>query len=196
MGCVKSIKDHDPHVGMVWKFGEMKDLVTEVDGNLFIIDVTIPFENGKVAFAEARQRKITKCQPLIEFFKGVSDRNVSIIPIVIGSLSSWDSENDSFLRRVATKSYLSALRKLCVSDCIRWSNDIYTQHLTGVQKYGSDTVVPVHIMGSTEASATTSHAASASESLNQHSQPSSQSNDTHPHIDSQPPLTPCEGGQL
>ncbi|GFU79296.1 hypothetical protein TNCV_2138191 [Trichonephila clavipes] len=37
-----------------------------------------------------------------------------------------------------TNSYLRLLRKLCVSDCIRWSRDIYIQHLTGVQQYSTD----------------------------------------------------------
>ncbi|GFW79651.1 uncharacterized protein TNCV_1429111 [Trichonephila clavipes] len=30
------------------------------------------------------------------------------------------------------------LWKLCVSDCIRWSRDIYIQHLTGTQQYSTD----------------------------------------------------------
>ncbi|GFY56886.1 uncharacterized protein TNIN_354061 [Trichonephila inaurata madagascariensis] len=33
------------------------DLVAEIDGNIVIIDVTIPFENRRNAFAEARRRK-------------------------------------------------------------------------------------------------------------------------------------------
>ncbi|GFW64533.1 hypothetical protein TNCV_3513551 [Trichonephila clavipes] len=57
------------------------------------------------------------------------------MPIVVGSLGAWDTGNNSFLRKVATNRYLATLRKLCVSDCIRWSRDIYIQHLTGAQQY-------------------------------------------------------------
>ncbi|GFY73421.1 retrovirus-related Pol polyprotein from type-1 retrotransposable element R2 [Trichonephila inaurata madagascariensis] len=67
---------------------------------------------------------------------------VYIVPIVVGSLGAWDPENDVFLRKVATNRYLAVLRKLCVSDCIRWSRDIYIQHLTGAKHYSTD--APVH----------------------------------------------------
>ncbi|GFY37070.1 hypothetical protein TNIN_349831, partial [Trichonephila inaurata madagascariensis] len=33
--------------------------------------------------------------------------------------------------------YLRLLRNLCVSYCIRYSRDIYIQHLTGVQQYSA-----------------------------------------------------------
>ncbi|GFQ73017.1 retrovirus-related Pol polyprotein from type-2 retrotransposable element R2DM [Trichonephila clavata] len=113
------------------------DLVALVDGTTYIIDVTIPFENKRTAFYDARQRKIEKYSGLLDHFASLGATRVCIIPIVVGSLGAWDPENDAFLKLVATKSYLNTLRKLCVSDCIRWSRDIYVQHLTGTQQYST-----------------------------------------------------------
>ncbi|GFW19034.1 hypothetical protein TNCV_253641 [Trichonephila clavipes] len=60
-----------------------------------------------------------------------------IVSIVVGFLGAWDPGNDAFQREEATKRYLAVLRKLRVSDCIRWSHDIYIQHLTGAQQYST-----------------------------------------------------------
>ncbi|GFR03041.1 retrovirus-related Pol polyprotein from type-1 retrotransposable element R2 [Trichonephila clavata] len=127
--------------------GLRPDLVAEVGGELFIIDITIPFENRRPAFHQARLRKVEKYRPLIKFFQERGWSKVHIVPIIVGSLGAWDPINDGFLKKVATKSYLSLLRKLCVSDCIRWSRDIYIHHLTGVQQYSRDTVAPAQIVG-------------------------------------------------
>ncbi|GFQ72042.1 retrovirus-related Pol polyprotein from type-1 retrotransposable element R2 [Trichonephila clavata] len=129
------------------RWGLRPDLVAEVGDKLFVLDVTIPFENRGPAFNQAWLRKVEKYKPLLDFFHKIGRKKISIIPIVVGSLGAWDPENDSFLRKVATKSYLNVLRKLCVSDCIRWSRDIYIQHLTGVQQYGKNTIVPPQIAG-------------------------------------------------
>ncbi|GFU59198.1 retrovirus-related Pol polyprotein from type-2 retrotransposable element R2DM [Trichonephila clavipes] len=118
------------------------DLVAVVNGNLYIIDVTIPFENRKPSFQEAKQRKVEKYHHLIGHFNNLGFQNVKVVPIVVGSLGAWDPENDAFLKLVATKKYLKTLRKLCVSDCIRWSRDIYVQHLTGVRQYSTENFVP------------------------------------------------------
>ncbi|GFU50716.1 retrovirus-related Pol polyprotein from type-1 retrotransposable element R2 [Trichonephila clavipes] len=118
------------------------DLVANVDNKIYIIDVTIPFENRRGAFGQARERKISKYLELIPYFTSLGYQHVQIVPIIVGALGAWDPENDAFLRKVATKRYLAVLRKLCVSDCIRWSRDIYTQHLTGAQQYSTDT--PLH----------------------------------------------------
>ncbi|GFU59181.1 retrovirus-related Pol polyprotein from type-1 retrotransposable element R2 [Trichonephila clavipes] len=119
------------------------DLVATVGNTLYIIDVTIPFENGKDSFVAAAQRKIEKYSPLIPVFNEMGYESVEIIPIIVGALGAWDPANDKFLRKVATKSYLKTLRKLCVSDTIRWSRDIYIQHLTGKQQYENDSDAPV-----------------------------------------------------
>ncbi|GFW64851.1 retrovirus-related Pol polyprotein from type-1 retrotransposable element R2 [Trichonephila clavipes] len=113
------------------------DLVAQIDNTIYIIDVTIPFENRKQAFSQARERKVSKYTELISHFDRLGFQLVQIVPILVGSLGAWDPGNDAFLRKVATRRYLKMLRKLCVSDCIRWSRDIYIQHLTGAQQYST-----------------------------------------------------------
>ncbi|GFV23115.1 retrovirus-related Pol polyprotein from type-1 retrotransposable element R2 [Trichonephila clavipes] len=118
--------------------GLRPDLVNVIDNTIYIIDVTVPFENRRSAFQQAKQRKIEKYTSLIPYFAIRGFSRVQIVPIVVGSLGPWHPENDIFFKKVATNSYLRLLRKLCVSDCIRWSRDIYIQHLTGVQQYSTD----------------------------------------------------------
>ncbi|GFT53715.1 retrovirus-related Pol polyprotein from type-1 retrotransposable element R2 [Trichonephila clavipes] len=114
------------------------DLVANVDNKIYIIDVTIPFENRR----QARERKVHKYLELIPYFSSLGFRHIQIVPIVVGALGAWDPENDAFLMKVATRRYLKVLRNLCVSDCIRWSRDIYIQHLTGARQYSTD--APLH----------------------------------------------------
>ncbi|GFQ89968.1 retrovirus-related Pol polyprotein from type-1 retrotransposable element R2 [Trichonephila clavata] len=173
--------------------GLRPDIVAEVGDELFVLDVTIPFENRRPAFHHARLRKVEKYKNLIEFFRKLGHKKVSIVPIVVGSLGAWDPENDVFLRKVAIKSYLNLLRKLCVSDCIRWSRDIYIQHLTGVKQYGQNTALLPEIDGVCEdpgdhASDLGSPAASKSPSC---SEPMSAN--CSPHTPPTVPLTQGEG---
>ncbi|GFY56669.1 retrovirus-related Pol polyprotein from type-2 retrotransposable element R2DM [Trichonephila inaurata madagascariensis] len=98
------------------------DLVAQIDNNIYIVDVTIPFENRRQAFNQDREGKVFKYLELLLYFTSLGFQQVHIVPIVVGSLGAWDPENDVFLRKVATNRYLAVLRKLCVSDCIRWSN--------------------------------------------------------------------------
>ncbi|GFR02243.1 retrovirus-related Pol polyprotein from type-2 retrotransposable element R2DM [Trichonephila clavata] len=113
------------------------DIVASIEGKVFIIDITIPFENRLTAFQEARRMKNKKYEPLINYFKNQGASEVFIVPIVVRSLGAWDVANDDFLRLIATKSYLALLRKLCCSDAIRWSRDIYIEHITGHRQYGN-----------------------------------------------------------
>ncbi|GIY48218.1 uncharacterized protein CDAR_493191 [Caerostris darwini] len=91
---------------------------------IFLIDVTCPFENRKTTFDSARTRKRTPRTP-------------HIIPILVGALGSWDPQNDSFLRRFMSCSYLNTFRKLCVSDSIKLSRDIYIDFLTAHKQYST-----------------------------------------------------------
>ncbi|GFQ75972.1 retrovirus-related Pol polyprotein from type-1 retrotransposable element R2 [Trichonephila clavata] len=122
----------------VGKTGLRPDLVAKVDDQLCIIDVTIPFDNRLASFEVARQTKIHKYAPLLQYFKSLGHSQVQIFPIVVGSLGGWDVANDQFLKTIATKSYLATLRKLCVSDSIRWSRDIYIEHMTGHRQFDNE----------------------------------------------------------
>ncbi|GFY49600.1 retrovirus-related Pol polyprotein from type-1 retrotransposable element R2 [Trichonephila inaurata madagascariensis] len=114
------------------------DLVATVGNTLYIIDITIPFEDRKDAFASAAKRKVEKYSPLIPYFNQLGYESVEIVPVIVGALGSWDPSNDRFLQKVATRRYLKTLKRLCVSDTIRWSREIYIQHLTGKQQYSKD----------------------------------------------------------
>ncbi|GIY27770.1 retrovirus-related Pol polyprotein from type-2 retrotransposable element R2DM, partial [Caerostris darwini] len=70
------------------------DIVFQKGKDVFIIDVTCPFENRKSAFSQARA--------VIPFFQS-QGMSAHIVPILVGALGSWDPENDSFLRRFMSR---------------------------------------------------------------------------------------------
>ncbi|GFY40356.1 uncharacterized protein TNIN_91281 [Trichonephila inaurata madagascariensis] len=72
------------------------DLVAQIDKNIYIIDVTIPFENRRQAFSQARERKVFKYLELLPYFSSLGFQQVHIVPIIVGSLGAWDPENDIF----------------------------------------------------------------------------------------------------
>lgn len=110
------------------------DLLLVKRRTAFIIDVSIVFENRKLAFEEARTRKMNKYRPLQQNLLGTYDK-VEIIPFLIDSLGSWDPQNETFMTKLCSRKYAHLYRYLCVSDCIRWSRDIYIEHLTGTRQY-------------------------------------------------------------
>ncbi|GFY18408.1 uncharacterized protein TNCV_2396371 [Trichonephila clavipes] len=79
--------------------GLSPDLVAVIDNTIYIIDVTVPFENRRSAFQQAKQRKIEKYTSLIPYFANRGFSRVQIVPIVVGSLGTWDPENDIFLKK-------------------------------------------------------------------------------------------------
>jgi len=54
-------------------------------------------------------------------------------PFIVGSLGSWDPANDALVRKLCSRSYAKLMRKLCVSDVISLSLDIYMEHIIGVR---------------------------------------------------------------
>ena len=109
------------------------DLVIVRNGSATVIDVTIPFENRLEALAEARRVKCEKYQPLAEALSTRST-NVSVEAFVVGSLGSWDKGNDTLMKMLCSRRYLSIFNKLCVSDVIRYSRDIYVEHITRMRQ--------------------------------------------------------------
>uniref|UniRef100_A0AC34R7K2 Uncharacterized protein n=1 Tax=Panagrolaimus sp. JU765 TaxID=591449 RepID=A0AC34R7K2_9BILA len=55
---------------------------------------------------------------------------------IIGSLGGYDPANIGCLinARISRK-YSTLMKKLMVSDTIRWSRDIYIEHITGQRQY-------------------------------------------------------------
>ncbi|CAL1299401.1 unnamed protein product [Larinioides sclopetarius] len=115
------------------------DIVVAHQNNIYIVDVCCPFENKREAFDIARDRKVENYTPLIDYFKTPSN-NVQIVPFVVGALGAWDPRNDWFMKKFVTNSYLNLFRKLCVSDVLRWSRDIYIEHLSGIRQYDMNAI--------------------------------------------------------
>ncbi|GIY63746.1 retrovirus-related Pol polyprotein from type-1 retrotransposable element R2 [Caerostris darwini] len=110
------------------------DLVFKKGREIFLIDVTCPFEYRKTVFDSARARKLAHYEPLLPLYHA-QGLQPHVVPILVGALGSWDPQNDSFLRRFMSRSYLNTFRRLCVSDTIKWSRDIYVEFLTGHKQY-------------------------------------------------------------
>jgi len=100
-----------------------------------IIDVTMSFENRYAAFQAARQEKQKKYAPLTEHYNRLG-YSVFLDAFIVGALGGWDPANERFINKLKLgHSYCRLMRKLMVSDAIRWSRDIYVEHLSGIRKY-------------------------------------------------------------
>ena len=109
------------------------DLVLVKNNNAIIIDVTVPFENRMDAFCEAREGKKQKYENLAQALR-TKYAEVKVDAIVVGSLGAWDPDNDILMKKLCSRSYLKLFKKLCVSDTIKYSRDIYVEHVTGVRQ--------------------------------------------------------------
>lgn len=62
--------------------------------------------------------------------------------IVVGSLGSWDPANDPVLKQLGVPlNKMKALKRKCVSDTIRWSRDMYVEHVTMRRQYQSNVIL-------------------------------------------------------
>ncbi|GFT62330.1 PO24 protein [Nephila pilipes] len=110
-------------------------VLTKKSGEVFVIDFTVAFEDHLKSFAKARQGKIDKYLPIVEHLRR-EGKVAHVDAIVVGSLGSWDPSNDAALAQMGvSRKYAKLMRKLICSDTIRWSRDIYIQHLTDKKQY-------------------------------------------------------------
>ncbi|XP_064462295.1 uncharacterized protein LOC135372751 [Ornithodoros turicata] len=105
------------------------DLVLTQGETAIIVDVAIPFENRTDSLQAKRREKEQKYEPVKQYLLQRFNR-VSIEAVIIGSLGSWDPNNDRLLKRLCSNNYLKKLKRLAVSDVIRRSRDIYHGHAT------------------------------------------------------------------
>jgi hypothetical protein len=110
-------------------------VMNQATKELIIIDVAVTFENRYEAFQRSRQEKIDKYTPIAENFRS-RGWSVNLNAVVVGALGSWDPANETALKmlRISPR-YAKLMRKFIVSDTIRWSRDMYVEHLTGKQQY-------------------------------------------------------------
>jgi len=109
------------------------DLVLRRGNTTLIIDATVPFDNRMKAFKEAADEKVSKYEELRKEIAVDAPGEVTVHPFIVGSLGSWDPANDVLVRKLCSRSYAKLMRKLCVSDAISLSRDIYTEHISGVR---------------------------------------------------------------
>lgn len=111
------------------------DLTVTRGNETILVDVTVPFENGPDALQAAHDAKITKYTPLVEELRAAG-RVASVAALVVGSLGTWWRGSEAVLRALRIpKSYSRLMRKLMVSDTLRWSRDVYIEHITGARQY-------------------------------------------------------------
>jgi hypothetical protein len=105
------------------------DIVVEEANRVLIIDVTCPFDNDVDALSEAALAKVNKYEPLKEFVESTGKKCV-VLPFVVGALGSWYKQNEIVLGHLGmTRRYKTLFRKLCCTDAIQGSNNIYRLHL-------------------------------------------------------------------
>ncbi|KAH1178082.1 hypothetical protein KIL84_011784 [Mauremys mutica] len=111
-------------------------VITDEDRKkIILVDVTIPFENRTMAFRQARARKLEKYAPLADTLRA-KGYEVYTDALIVGALGAWDPLNERVLRTCGVgRRYAWLMRCLMVSDAIRWSRDIYTEHVTGHRQY-------------------------------------------------------------
>jgi hypothetical protein len=55
---------------------------------------------------------------------------------VIGALGGWDPANGQIINYLKLgRHYCRLMRRLMCTDAIRWSRDMYVEHLTGRRQY-------------------------------------------------------------
>ena len=105
------------------------DIIVEDDNKVLIIDVCCPFDNNAEALRDAEQRKLNKYEGLKQFFVG-QGKQCQVFGFVVGALGSWHPANENVLRELGmSKRYRSLFRKLCCTDAIQGSTNIYREHL-------------------------------------------------------------------
>ncbi|KAH1169252.1 hypothetical protein KIL84_013842 [Mauremys mutica] len=105
---------------------------------VLLVDITVPFKNRSPAFHKARARKESKYTPLAENLRA-QGYEVQVHALIVGALGSWDPCNELVLRACRVgRLYARLMRQLMVSDTIRWSRDIYTEHITGHRQYHTE----------------------------------------------------------
>ena len=105
------------------------DIVIQHEDRVLIIDVCCPFENGDEALEEAVSHKEAKYEHLKIHFEALG-KVCDVYGFAVGALGAWHPGNERVLSALGmTPRYKNLFRKLCCSDVIQGSTDIYRQHL-------------------------------------------------------------------
>ncbi|XP_023234044.1 uncharacterized protein LOC111633668 [Centruroides sculpturatus] len=94
-----------------------------------IVDIATPFENDEDAFNRAREEKIRKYNDLAAHYRH-KGYDTYIDAFIVGALGGYDAANEGVIQRLGiSRNYAKLMRRLMVSDCVKASRDIYTNHL-------------------------------------------------------------------
>ena len=111
------------------------DLVVTRGNVVTIVDVTVAFENRPEALRAAAAHKVTKYAGLVDFYRS-KGKTASVHALVLGSLGTWVRSNEATLRQLRVRrAYARLMRRLMVSDTLKWSRDVYIEHITGSRQY-------------------------------------------------------------
>ncbi|XP_053873571.1 zinc finger protein 436-like [Malaclemys terrapin pileata] len=87
------------------------------------------------AFQEARAGKALKYTLLVDTLR-VQGYELQLHTLIVGALGSWDPHNEPVLKACGVgRCYARFMRQLLVSNTIRWSRDIYMEHIMGHRQY-------------------------------------------------------------
>ena len=111
------------------------DLVVERGQQVSLVDVTVAFENRPEALRAAAAAKEAKYAGIVRQLRE-QGKTASVHALVLGSLGTWYRGNEATLRHLrVSRVYARLMRKLMVSDTLRWSRDLYIEHITGHRQY-------------------------------------------------------------
>jgi len=55
---------------------------------------------------------------------------------IVGALGGWDPASERIVNQLKMgQTYCRLIKKIMVSDAIRWSRDIYIEHISGIKQY-------------------------------------------------------------
>ncbi|KAH1002979.1 hypothetical protein HUJ05_010933 [Dendroctonus ponderosae] len=110
-------------------------IINERAKSATVIDIATPFENRTVAFDAARLEKRTKYSHVTDHYQQ-QGYYVFTDAFIVGALGGWDPANERVIAHLGIgRHYSQLMRRLMCSDAIRWSRDIYIEHITGRRQY-------------------------------------------------------------
>jgi hypothetical protein len=110
-------------------------IVNESAKTAEIIDVATPFKNRYAAFEAVRSKKRAKYDHIADRYR---QQGYDVVDaFIVGAQVGWDASNERIISCLKLGShYCRLMRRLMCSDAIRWSRDIYVEHLKGPRQYG------------------------------------------------------------
>jgi len=81
------------------------DLILKKGPNIYIVDVTVPFDNRLAAFEVAAAEKKGKYEQLRAELALLHGCEARVVPFIVSALVSRNPANDPFMRILCSRSY-------------------------------------------------------------------------------------------